>query len=209
RPPYKSFITIWWLAPLFILGFSGWKQPRFFMPVLPCFALISAFGLEHIKSIRVKRMVQALVFAIAVLQFFKSSYDTSIYRYEYDPHNFYFFYTPFLEIQPSVYEYETGYNITGAGPAHRIDWQQEKIARSVVKNADRFRSGNRPFFLGVIYDEPDRGVYSVFGGHMLDYFIIREALNSDILIEDRPTVPLASYSGHPEVFNDRAKDMTG
>lgn len=77
----KMFITLWYLMPIFLLLVVSWKQTRFFMPVLPCLALISAMGLDFIlKNKRIRVFILCFIFSVALAHYFNLSLASPLHE---------------------------------------------------------------------------------------------------------------------------------
>lgn len=76
-PGYKVFSAIWCLVPVLILSYQEPRQARFFMPILPCLALITAVGMDTVKNRRIKNVILVFVFMAGLTQYFNASLTAS------------------------------------------------------------------------------------------------------------------------------------
>jgi hypothetical protein len=148
------------------------------MPLLPCFALVSAIGVDSIRSSRVKNAVIGLIFVVGLFQYFDSSFNqharkTINYRPEEDTSN--------IDVRYKLYFEET-YSIIGAAPPHLKDWKHEEIANSFFRNFHKFKGHS--MCIGIIYDETDPAMTSLFTNSIMDYYIYREFMDMNADLKD-------------------------
>lgn len=189
---YKFFITIWYLIPLLLLTFVTLKQARFFMPILPAFALISASGLELIKHRKLKNAIIILVISLGLVQFFSASFNKNINNLKWH-RAIDMVYKPYLE------DY---YSIVGAAPPHTTDWRYVDIAQSFARRIQEFNG--YPLVIGVIYEQNDVGLHRLFSSHVVSYYITKELINSDVVFLNTVTPVLKGF-----VFIELIADMQG
>lgn len=166
---YKFFITMWYLVPLLLLICISWKQARFFMPILPCLALISASSMVIISHRKLKSVIIIFIIAAGLIQFFNVSFNKNINKSRRHG-NIDIFYRPYVE------DY---YSIVGAASPYATDWKHEDIARSFSGHIQEFDS--YPFSIGVIYEYNDAGLYYLFCDYKTSYYISRELVRSDVV----------------------------
>ncbi|MBU1862069.1 MAG: hypothetical protein KKH94_00165 [Candidatus Omnitrophica bacterium] len=67
----------WFIPPLLVFSFVFIiKQPRFLMPILSPMAMITAWGLGHIKSKKIRLPIVSVVIVFCVMQFSVLSYGS-------------------------------------------------------------------------------------------------------------------------------------
>jgi len=200
---FKLFLTIWYVAPICIFGFIKWQYPRFYMPILPCFALISAIGLESIgkPKLRFKKFFLVFIFTMGLVQYFNISFNHNIDKKmnlsQHQLKDIDLFYKPYIKGM---------YSIMGASPPHRTDWKHVYIAKSFANHAREF--GNYPFMMGIIYDKNDIGLNNLFANRVMNYYLIKELIKSDVTLLGEVALAL-NKNDEVERFNEFITDMQG
>ncbi|MBU1912199.1 MAG: glycosyltransferase family 39 protein, partial [Candidatus Omnitrophica bacterium] len=200
KSKFKVFFTIWSFIPLILLSFIKFKQARFFMPVLPCFALISAIGIDLIGNKRVKNIVVIFVFSTGLMQYFNSSFTYRIdekNKFRSKDKNINILYKPYLE---------GVYSIIGAAPPRRIDWRQEDIAKSFAGHIQELK--DYPFIMGIIWDENNIGLNNLFANRVMNYYVIKELMRSDAVLSGEIALAM-NQKDETKKFLDFITDMQG
>ncbi len=164
----KTFISLWIFFPVILFNFVRFKQPRFFMPVLPAMALITGIGLNYMlrHKNRIKYVFLCLLFVTGVVQ----TRD------------------PLLEFHEK--------NFRGAASAHRDDYGYENIV-SILSHNETGILKKYPFTAGVIIRGDDRNwLYAAFRDQTLNYYFCKHNLRSDIEIADRIFLGLKESGFH-------------
>ncbi|MCX5704305.1 MAG: hypothetical protein NT066_07460 [Candidatus Omnitrophica bacterium] len=173
------------------------------MPILPCFALISAIGIDLIGNKRVKNIVVIFVFSTGLMQYFSSSFTYRIdekNEFGSKDKNINILYKPYLESTDGTY------SIIGAAPPHRIDWRQEDIAKSFAGHIQELK--DYPFIMGIICDENDIGLNNVFANRVMNYYVIKELMRSDAVLSEEIAFAL-NKKNETKRFLDFIADMQG
>lgn len=80
----RWIVALWILVPgVIILLVPHWKSSRYFMPVLPAYALISAVGLASLLNRKWGRILVVVVFAAGIMQFFLLTYPEGMVSKKY------------------------------------------------------------------------------------------------------------------------------
>ena len=192
----KTFITIWYLIPIVALSFIKWKQPRFFLPVLPCFALMSAVGLDAIKNRKIKDVALVVIFIVGLAQFFNISFNqdinTRIDFFPYKIRDFRLIYKPYMA--------STDYEIVAAAPSLKTGWAHTAIAKSIASYTSKLRE--HPLIVGTIYSEKNMHFETLFSSGVMKYYMQRELMESNIVLSNSLAVTF-----YTREFSERISDM--
>ena len=200
---FKTFLTVWYLVPLLVISFVKGKQARFFMPVLPCFALISAIALSGIKNRKFKDVLLGFIFAIGLMQYFNISFNDKIGErinmQSRSLKDFSIFYKP---------EQEGTYSIIGARAPYKEDWKHEELAKSFASYIQELKS--YPFVLGIIYNEDknDVDISNLFANRIMNYYLMKEFIKSDAVFSREISLTLNQLF-EMERFVEIIADMQG
>ncbi|MBU0759780.1 MAG: glycosyltransferase family 39 protein [Candidatus Omnitrophica bacterium] len=189
RTNYKFLVTIWYLAPFLILGIFTWFQPRFFMPALPALALISGVSVSLIKKKIIRNLAVAAILVLALAQFFAVSF---VGRLPDDKRDFLHYRFKGFNILYSNYLEPGCYDIVGAGPPHRHGWGHDAIAESIARNVDTLKSF--PLTVGILYEEENKKLDSLFSNRVLSYFITQKLIDSEVIFSEDLTITLNKVS---------------
>lgn len=199
----KTFVTIWYSIPLLAISFVKWKQARFLMPILPCFALISAMSLGSIKNRKFKNVLVGFIFIIGLVQYFNISYNDKITKrmeiYNRHLKTINIFYRP---------ELEGTYSIIGASPPHKTSWRHIDLVKSFVSHIQEL--DGYPFMAGIIYDEDacNIGLNNLFANRVMNYYLIRELIKSDVTLLGEISLAL-NQKDETKRFIEFIADMQG
>src|SRR3989338_5613406 len=183
---FKLFITVWYAVPLIIMWYmvplfelsfqlyvEEWKLTRYFLPIVPCFALISAMGLEYIlTNKRIKNAALCFIFAAGLLQYFNSSFNSNMYK-QVDERP----YRPKIDISHKVYI--DSFDTAGAIPPYRTDWKHGDIAGVFAKHI--IELGGYPLLVNIVIDdEGGIGLKKIFGNKIMNYYFTKEMISSNV-----------------------------
>lgn len=213
---FKSFITIWWLIPIVLVGsLVYYRQARFFMPVLPCFAIVSAIGIEYISNRKVKNALCIFIVLIGLMQYYSLVGSRTqmgrIGRGQYAGLNIAS--KPFLEHMEGIYNAMR----LDSSPAYDTDWRHRAIAESFASHVEKVK--NFPFLIGIIVDTKKDRVKEVkfanlFGSRTMDYYLIKELIGRQVRLGPDITLKIEQDFWRGKrikdiKFFDRISDMVG
>jgi hypothetical protein len=177
---YKFFFSIWYFIPMIALSFLTWREERFFMPILPCIALVSAGSLYYMKNLIFRNIIIVIILIAGTLQYFCLSFD---YKREFRFMN----------------EIKKRCNMSGGLYPYTEDWRHGDIAKSFSRHI-YYDFKDYPLKVGIIYGANGEELIEIFGKRIMNYYFIRELLYSDVLCGGLITLSLNSLPFETKEF---------